>query len=301
MTAWVARVSRAVATTLVGHDIFISYARNDAKAYASRLQSVLEAAGLVVFVDYEDIPPGEALRAALDRAVRRSRLLVVVCSAEAVKSDWVTLEVETFAQTRRKLVPINVDGLYRRASWFKGGSDVVWLDDSGVALKAGRPSPGIAEGVLSQITFARRQQVVHRVGGLTLFIMGVLTATAVATWWSMLAQGQIAVAQKLVAVSHAARQSHASNLDIAALVAIESSRHHETAEAVDALYSSLRLLRPAANSGKLGRILTSGDLSSSGDAVAISGRADGTNRVFIAVVNTPDLSLRWSRRISTAT
>ena len=132
--------SPALTAAFAGYDAFVSYAREDAVAYACALKDRLASAGLVTFVDYEAIPPGEVLRRTISRGIRRSRLLIVVASAAAMRSPWVALEVGEGRRHGRKVVVVNVGGAYVAGTW-ELDPDLVWVDETAQALPAGQPSP----------------------------------------------------------------------------------------------------------------------------------------------------------------
>src|SRR5262249_36595239 len=92
------------------YDIFISYARTDAKDYAFKLRDQLKQLDFTCFLDYDELPPGNSLSTTLKRALRRSATLLIVASERATKSRYVQLEIEQFAQTGRAIVPIDIEG-----------------------------------------------------------------------------------------------------------------------------------------------------------------------------------------------
>lgn len=96
---------------LFGYDVFISYKRGDgpigSSGYAKRLKERLSTIGYQCFLDDDDSPPGEALSPAVERGIRRSRVMVVLCTSAALESSWVTKEVGLFAKKRRgNIIPI---------------------------------------------------------------------------------------------------------------------------------------------------------------------------------------------------
>src|SRR5205807_4918980 len=85
---------------LFGYDVFISYKRGDSplgsSSYAKRLKERLSTAGYQCFLDDDDSPAGEALSPAVERGIRRSRVMVVLCTPDAMQSSWVNKEVGLF-------------------------------------------------------------------------------------------------------------------------------------------------------------------------------------------------------------
>jgi hypothetical protein len=88
------------------HDVFISYAKGD-RARAAELASALEANGWSVWWD-RDIPPGRTFDEVIEEALTQARSVVVLWSAESVKSRWVRTEASAAAE-RGTLVPALIE------------------------------------------------------------------------------------------------------------------------------------------------------------------------------------------------
>ena len=65
-------------TLLFGYDVFISYPYADGKQYAEELERRLTNLDLACFLDKEELPYGGTLTGSLERAIRRSRAIVLV-------------------------------------------------------------------------------------------------------------------------------------------------------------------------------------------------------------------------------
>jgi WD40 repeat protein len=116
-------VSRPRAAGASRHDAFISYSRRD-KAFATALEKALRRykppAGLAVeqrylevFRDESDFTAGD-YGEVLERALDCASCLVVVCSPNARRSDFVDDEIRRFAATHgssRRIVPVLIDGI----------------------------------------------------------------------------------------------------------------------------------------------------------------------------------------------
>src|SRR5580700_10031642 len=88
-------------------DVFISYARST----ASRAQAVadaLRALGYDVWRD-DELPSHRSYAQVIDERLAAAKAVVVIWSAEAVKSEWVQSEADS-ARTDHKLVQLTVDG-----------------------------------------------------------------------------------------------------------------------------------------------------------------------------------------------
>jgi hypothetical protein len=85
--------------------IFVSYSRQDAD-FALRLGRDLRAAGVNLWIDQLDIPPGGRWDREVERALKASRMLVVVLSPEAVASENVMDEVGYALSESKRVVPV---------------------------------------------------------------------------------------------------------------------------------------------------------------------------------------------------
>jgi hypothetical protein len=88
------------------HDVFISYAKGD-RSRAAELASLLETKGWSVWWD-RDIPPGRTFDDVIEEALTNARSVVVLWSAESVKSRWVRAEASAAAE-RGALVPALIE------------------------------------------------------------------------------------------------------------------------------------------------------------------------------------------------
>src|SRR5579863_3894329 len=88
-------------------DIFISYARST-EPQAKRVAEALRGLGYHVWRD-DELPAHRAYTEVIDEQLQAAKAVVVIWSAEAVKSEWVQSEADT-ARKDRKLVQLTVDG-----------------------------------------------------------------------------------------------------------------------------------------------------------------------------------------------
>jgi hypothetical protein len=92
----------------VDHDVFVSHSSAN-KRRAGKLVDALEAAGLAVWLDADDIRFGALLGRQLQEAIRRSRALVLLWSDKACASAWVTVEWLSAIQLDRFILPCALD------------------------------------------------------------------------------------------------------------------------------------------------------------------------------------------------
>src|SRR3990170_5210137 len=88
-------------------DVFISYARSS-EEQAKRVESALREAGYRVWRD-SDLPAHRAYAEVIEERLKSARAVVVLWSAEAVKSQWVRAEADA-ARELGTLIQASVDG-----------------------------------------------------------------------------------------------------------------------------------------------------------------------------------------------
>jgi adenylate cyclase len=88
-------------------EVFVSYARST-EAQARQIGEALRALGYDVWRD-DELPAHRSYAEVIEERLQAAKVVVVIWSAEAVKSEWVQSEADT-ARTDRKLVQLTVDG-----------------------------------------------------------------------------------------------------------------------------------------------------------------------------------------------
>ncbi|HZZ86879.1 MAG TPA: TIR domain-containing protein [Caulobacteraceae bacterium] len=88
-------------------EVFISYARK-AEAAALRFAEALRASGFAVWRD-DELPPHRPYADVIEERLHAAKAVLVIWSADAVKSDWVRAEADV-ARGAGKLVQLSVDG-----------------------------------------------------------------------------------------------------------------------------------------------------------------------------------------------
>ena len=91
-------IIKAGSKALIGYDIFISYARADARSYAEALNQHLEDLDYSCFLDRNDLSAGQPLAPALKRAIKRSKMFVLLGSKCALESRYVSDEISAFLE-----------------------------------------------------------------------------------------------------------------------------------------------------------------------------------------------------------
>jgi hypothetical protein len=128
------------------HDVFISYASAE-RDLATAICSRLEAAGFRCWIAPRDLMPGVEYPDALTQAVRGARCLVLVFSADALRSPHVLREVELAVSARVSILTVRTQTVPLEGSFAYLLSTVQWLDALG----------GSSERVLTTIAGAVSQ------------------------------------------------------------------------------------------------------------------------------------------------
>jgi len=229
--------------SIFGNDVFISYRRSEAAAYAAWLYQRLNDADLACFLDDHEAVAGTPLTPAIERALNRARALVVVMTDHVHESAWVQREVGHYAKTGRPIVPIklgpamNVAAVKETPLRVIFERDVLWIDEDAGVTGADAPSDATVGRVRSLFHF-RRSKLLLRISSAGIMLL--LTAIAI---WAIVERTRAIENQKVAISQELAVRSELNmpldphrSLDFA-LRAIQS---HPTPPAVTALRRALR-------------------------------------------------------------
>jgi hypothetical protein len=94
-------------------DVFLSHSSKD-KTVVRELAARLQQDGVRVWLDEEQIKPGNSIPAKIEEGLEHSRVLVLCMSANAFASDWAQLEAGTFRfrdplNKERRFIPLRLD------------------------------------------------------------------------------------------------------------------------------------------------------------------------------------------------
>ena len=94
-------------------DVFLSHSSRD-KPTVRDLAQRLRADGLRVWLDEDEIRPGDSIPSKIEEGLEQSRVLVLCLSRHAYGSDWATLESQTFRfrdplNRERRFIPLRLD------------------------------------------------------------------------------------------------------------------------------------------------------------------------------------------------
>jgi tetratricopeptide (TPR) repeat protein len=104
-----------VVDRVFGYDFFLSYSHGDGMRLPRRLKERLEQAGFRVFLDQTEYVAGADLRRETRRQVLKSKKIVVIGRAGALKSEWVRREVDAALLDGKIPVILNLNGAVEAA------------------------------------------------------------------------------------------------------------------------------------------------------------------------------------------
>lgn len=201
------------------YDVFISYSHSDAKEYAFNLKQQLSNLDFAVFIDKEESPPGLSLGSTLEKALKRSAVLVLLATERALTRPYIHQEFETFVAAGRKIIPINIsDALTRNneealttAPWKTiKEQKLIWIDEAAEAFTRQQPSPPIADGIDKLFKYTRRNVRVRTeiIGTAVLVLLAAFGA-------GFVIKGQAAEVAKQASMADLARQETITQQTIA--------------------------------------------------------------------------------------
>lgn len=142
---------------LFGEDIFISYAREDGFTYAEFLAGQLNN-NFSCYIDQYGNTHGSDLPKDLKKNLRNSRMLVIIGSDSACKSENVHKEIRYFIKAKKNLatiIPIDF-GNVSNSVWIKSIGSIARSVESIGALTEGIPDKKIIDRIKNSYTFKKR-------------------------------------------------------------------------------------------------------------------------------------------------
>jgi sulfatase modifying factor 1 len=119
-----------------GHQVFISYANEKGdnnnpgsdRQIADMIRSELESENIRCWIDYRDIMPGENWVNAMFNAVEQSKIMVLVFSGNANRSQWVEDEVTYALDEKIRIIPFRVENVIPRGALRVLKVRTQWID-----------------------------------------------------------------------------------------------------------------------------------------------------------------------------
>jgi TolB-like protein len=177
--------------TTPAHDVFVSYASQDA-AVANSLVENLEQHGLKCWMAPRDVKPGAQYADAIVRAINDAKAVVLVMSGSAVGSSHVGKEIERASSKRKPIIAFRIDNapLNHALEYFLSESQ--WIDAKALGMPAalaklaeavgqrsGASSPGIPVAHRSRGNLKR-----FAVAAAVVVAFGILIAAGLDYWSS---------------------------------------------------------------------------------------------------------------------
>lgn len=106
--------------------VFISYSRRDAE-FVKRLTGDLGAQGIQVWVDVENILPGENWQKEIAGAVKEARAFIYVASRDSLKSAFMASELAAFWTGGGNVIPVVIEDI-RSSDLPPQIADIQWAD-----------------------------------------------------------------------------------------------------------------------------------------------------------------------------
>jgi uncharacterized membrane protein len=94
----------------VAHDIFVSYSQHDREA-AERVCTILEHSGFTCWIAPRDILPSMTWATSIVQAIKQCRVMVLVFSGNANRSDQIPREVTLAEQQRVRVIPVRIENV----------------------------------------------------------------------------------------------------------------------------------------------------------------------------------------------
>lgn len=113
------------------HDIFISYGRADSKAFAIKLRDRLQATGLEVWLDLNDIPIGVDYQRRIDDSIDATHNFLFIIAPHAVNSPYCALELSQALKYNKRIIPILHVTEISRDTWqqrYPQGTEADWQE-----------------------------------------------------------------------------------------------------------------------------------------------------------------------------
>jgi TIR domain/Pentapeptide repeats (8 copies) len=164
------------------YDVFLSYSRADAQVYAEAITQRLRSEGLRVWRD-QSLAVGESLVGGVRQAMERARVIVVLISAGAARSEWVATET-AYALRRQSglVVPVVLDKDALDSPLGSLLGDRVWVDVVGKAPQ--RAAEHVAAAIQASGLFELRQRRLRRTAYLLSVFVALLLVLSTLAWWA---------------------------------------------------------------------------------------------------------------------
>ena len=211
-----------------GDDIFISYSRVDGINYAEGLASQLAKREFSCRVDLWETSPGAELPKTLKRALRWSKMFVLVGTKGAANSPSVELELDEFLGSGGTIIPLDFKSAMEKARWFPKIMGLPLTREPNVdALTTGRPSENVISRIENSIKFTQRSKRIRQTSIISLLMFVTLIALSVVA--AVSAKRALAEARDARGEANGARKDAGEQAARAELERIEAGNQKQAA------------------------------------------------------------------------
>lgn len=169
--------------SFLNDDIFISYARADATAYAMGLADMLTRSGFSCFIDRLGTDANKDLPETLLQKIRDAKMFIVICTAAANESDAIKKELKEFIDIKkssRMVIPIVFDKTALEQEWYhKIGGKAAEFEPEGNLL-TGNPLLSTFNRIEKAFTYARSKRRLNQYAIGALIALTILIIASVA-------------------------------------------------------------------------------------------------------------------------
>ena len=87
------------------YDAFISYGREDSKAFAIKLHEKLTAQGLNIWFDQEDIPLAVDFQEQINSGIEKAHNFIFIIAPHSVNSEYCRQEINQAIKYNKRIIP----------------------------------------------------------------------------------------------------------------------------------------------------------------------------------------------------
>ncbi|MGH9419963.1 MAG: toll/interleukin-1 receptor domain-containing protein, partial [Thermoanaerobaculia bacterium] len=87
------------------YDVFLSYS-SASQPWVRKFTDALTASGISAWFDAHEILPGERWQAQIEKALRQSRVLIMVLTSESVQRPWTFFELGAALAGGKRIIPV---------------------------------------------------------------------------------------------------------------------------------------------------------------------------------------------------
>jgi hypothetical protein len=90
------------------YDVFLSYS-SASQPWVRKFTDALTASGISTWFDAHEILPGERWQTQIEKALRQSRVLIIVLTPESIQRPWTFFELGAALAGGKRIVPVLSD------------------------------------------------------------------------------------------------------------------------------------------------------------------------------------------------